>query len=169
MNDEAINNMNYSLLNLDSSTLEHMEVNEASEYRITKIQTTMDSFAPERTICVSLKNQLKQTWMTPNTFEYVKNKNKLYHKCLGKDKNSHAYNKYIQYRNNFNRIKTIMKLKYYKEILNQYRNDSRKIWSTLNTLIGKTRNKNDISDMFKIDGKCYSTDTDFITNTVCEY
>ena len=37
------------------STLEHMEVNEASEYLITKIQTTMDIFAPERTIRVSQK------------------------------------------------------------------------------------------------------------------
>ena len=106
--------------------------------------------------------------MTPALLKSVKNKDKLYHKCLGKDKNSHAYNKYIQYRNNFNRIKTIMKQNYYKEILNQYRNDSRKIWSTLNTLIGKTRNKNDISDMFKIDGKCY-TDPDFISNKFCEY
>ena len=93
--------------------------------------------------------------MTPALLKYVKNKDKLNHKCLRKDKNSHVYNKYIQYSNNFNRIKTIMKLNYYKEVLDQYRNDSRKIWSTLNTLIGKTRNKNDISDMFKIDGKCY--------------
>ena len=100
--------------------------------------------------------------MTPALLKSVKNKDKLYHKCLGKDKNSPAY------RNNFNRIKTIMKQNYYKEILNQYRNDSRKIWSTLNTLIGKTRNKNDISDMFKIDGKCY-TDPDFISNKFCEY
>ena len=32
MNENAINNMNTSLLNLDWSTLEHMEVNEASKY-----------------------------------------------------------------------------------------------------------------------------------------
>ena len=53
MNGDAINNMNTSLLNIDWSTLEHMEVNEASEYLITKIQTTLDIFAPERTIRVS--------------------------------------------------------------------------------------------------------------------
>ena len=74
--------------------------------------------------CIA-KKKLKQPWMTPALLKSVKNKDKLYHKCLGKDKNSHAYNKYIQYRNNFNRIKTIMKQNYYKEILSQYRNDSR--------------------------------------------
>ena len=70
-----------------------MEVNEASEYLITKIQTTMDIFAPERTIRVSQKqNSNNHGWMTPALLKSVKNKDKLYHKCLGKDKNSLAYN-----------------------------------------------------------------------------
>ena len=71
-------------------------------------------------------------------------------------------------RNQFNRIKRIAKETYYKQLLEQYRNNIKKTWGVINTLIGKTNDKTGITDSFNINGQ-RETCLNAISNGFCNY
>ena len=56
----------------------------------------------------------------------------MYKKALKNKKVGTLWNKFIEYRNQFNRIKRIAKETYYKQLLEQYKNDIKKTWGVIN-------------------------------------
>ena len=66
------------------------------------------------------------------------------------------------------RIKRITKETYYKQLLEQYKNDIRKNMFFCNTLIGQTNDKTGITDSFNINGT-RETCLTAISNGFCKY
>ena len=58
----------------------------------------------------------------------------MYKKALKNKKVGTLWKKFIEYRNQFNRIKRIAKEAYYKQLLEQHKNDIKKTWGVINTL-----------------------------------
>ncbi len=106
--------------------------------------------------------------MTPGLIKSSKTKDKLYFNALGKAKDSIEYVKFTKYRNRYLSLKTIIKQTYYKNLLNDYKHDSRKTWSVLNALIKWTNNKTSITDRFTIDNKSINNPRT-ISNEFCSY
>ena len=75
--------------------------------------------------------------MTPGLMKSARTRDLMYKKALKSKKVGTLWNKVIEYRNQFNRIKRIAKETYYKQLLEQYKNDIKKTWGStgvINTL-----------------------------------
>ncbi len=69
-----------------------------------------------------------------------------------------SHTRYKVYRNCYNRIKRKSSELYYTTKLDEYKNDIKGIWKCLRPILGKTRDKNSITNEFVIDGRT-TTDT----------
>ena len=133
-----------------------------------KIKNILDKHAPEKTKVLSARNILRAPWMTPGLLKSSQHCDKLYKQCVGCNKNHHNFIAFIEYRNQYNKIKRKAKLTYYQDKLNSYRNDSKNLWKTLNEIIGKNRGKSSISDTFIVNGM-ETTDPRAISNGFCRF
>ena len=106
--------------------------------------------------------------MTPGLLKASHKSERLFSKAIGKDKTSNDYKKYITYRNKYNSIKRKAKTTYYNNKINQFKQDSSKLWKLLKEVIGKQSNKSSISDTFTINNTpCCNPKT--ISNAFCNY
>jgi hypothetical protein len=152
----------------DWNILSNMSSNEGYSHFIKLLTDIIDECAPEKEIIINKKNIIREKWMTTGLMKSAKTRDILHKKALKNKTTGTHWNKFIEYRNQFNRIKRIAKESYYKQLLEQYRNNIRKTWGVINTLIGKTRDKTGITDTFVINGK-KETCLDKISNGFCKY
>ena len=78
------------------------------------------------------------------------------------------YKQYVIYRNMLNKLKRKSKQHYYKDIFEQYRHDTKKLWQNINTLIGRTENKRTILQTFKF-GNTTTSNPQIIADEFCDY
>ena len=75
--------------------------------------------------------------------------NKLDKKCIGKSRVHPTYIRYVNYRNIYNKLKHTAKTTYYANLINTFKNNSKKTWQLLRTVIGKHNDKCCIPTCFK--------------------
>ena len=105
------------------------------------ISDSIESFCPLKYLPQSVDS--KKPWLSNDLKVLIKEKNKLYKKYLKKPITFE-----IQYRTIRNQVNNSIKTekkKYYQNLLNQYQNNSKKSWSVLNGLLGRSRSKDEIS------------------------
>jgi hypothetical protein len=129
---------------------------------------TLDIHAPVKTVSIPYKAIIREAWMSNGLLKSSRMRDKLYKKCLGKCKTDQIYLQYVTYRNIFNSLKRTAKEAYYTKLLDKHKFDIRKTWNTIISIIGRTRDKSFLSDIFVVNGK-RETDTIKIANSFCEY
>ena len=92
----------------------------------------------------------------------------MYSKCITLNKSNPIYKRYISYRNSLNNLKRKSKHLYYKDLFQQLRHDMKKTWKTINSMIGKTNDKSNTSQIFK-HGNATISGLNEISNGFCEY
>ena len=60
-------------------------------------------------------------------------------------------NKYREYHKLLQRIKRAARQKYYCDLCIEFRNNGKRLWKIINSLAGKTKNKNDVVECLKIE------------------
>ena len=97
----------------------------------------MDQVTPEVTVRISAKQKFTDPWMTLR----IKNSNnkcqRLYKEMLKKGCSEGIESKYKAYRNALNRLKCQAKWDYYTNKVQEYKNNTRKLWQLINACIGK--------------------------------
>ena len=146
MNDAKIFNIKQDLSKTDWDVLDDLDVNQGYNYFMNEIESVIEKHAPKKTITVSHKSIIKEDWMTTGLLKSSKISDKLYRDQLGVDNKSPKHVKYIRYRNIFNSIKRTAKREHYCGLINKFKQNSKKLWSILNKIIGKTRVKLDLPD-----------------------
>ena len=110
--------------------------------------------------------------MTHGIVRSIKIRDKMYQDLKTLDPNTADYNTMKCNLSTFNRIlkKTIRhaKFSYYNDLLNKYRNDSKKTWSVINSLTNVTKNKKDITSFFIING-IKETNSEIIANNFNDF
>ena len=152
IDDDVLRKMNASLKNRNWNILEYLNIHESSELLIQEITTVMDFYAPEKTKIVARVKRIKQPWYTQGMKKSARRCLILYNKVINKPKDSIEYQNYKKYRNEFNKIRRKAKFSYYHELIKENRNNSKKTWDILNRLIGKLKNKKEVSDEMIING-----------------
>ena len=82
-----------------------------------------------------------------------KNSN-LYKATLRPDATAETRNKYVSYRNNYNRIKRAARLNYYKLQAEESKTNTKRLWQVINTVINKRKNKGSIIPYITVEGIC---------------
>ena len=152
----------------DWNVLNGQGVNESYNTLVTSINESLDKHAPLKKVTIPAKYVINEPWMTKGLIKSSSTCDKLFSKVVGLDKDSEKYTKYKQYRNLYNSLKRKAKVKYFRDKIEEHFYNSRKLWRTLNILIGKCNDKSCISDSFIIEGML-SSDPDKISNGFCNY
>ena len=168
LNDYALENIKFYLADKDWTQLEYIDSNEGYNLLTSTISDALNLYAPLKMIRIPAKYVITEPWMTKGLMKSSRTCDKMYSKVIGLNKESERFIRYKKYRNTYNSLKRKAKVTYYQEKIEQYYNDSRQLWKTLNVLIGKQSDKSSLPDAFDLDGNLIS-DPKQISNEFCSY
>ena len=132
-----------------------------------KLIDTIEHNAPETEKRISAKNIIRDPWITRGLLTSLKKQQRLYKHSLVV-KTAEARGKYTNYRNFLKKLIRSSKYKYLHDKCTEYRQDSRKLWTLINKIIGKENNKSHVIDSIK-SANISRTDPYSITNTFNEF
>ena len=107
----------------------------AFTYFIRKLKRIYNKSFPFKSYTIK---ECKTPWLTPAILKSIRHKNALYHK-MRIDKNTEQ--EYKKYRNNLTKTIRLAKYNYHKNMLNEFKYKSSKLWKHLNDLIGASKSK----------------------------
>ena len=93
--------------------------------------------------------------MTAGLLTSMRTKSKLYHIKLKHPSQANIDN-YKSYVNTYNKLKREMKTNYYKEQIDQHKNNIKKTWSVLNQALGKQAKQSHFPNVFSINNQLIS-------------
>ena len=165
---ESIDEMYVRLNAVNWERLDVLNANDGYDYIVSNVEKILDDVSPEKTIVIPFCKIIREPWMTEGLMKSSAEKDKLYRKCAGLDKNHDKYKKFIIYRNKFNSLKRTARQRYYSAKIQEFRNNSQRLWKILNSMIGKHNDKSLPNDSFNIDGNIVS-DPAIISNSFCNF
>jgi hypothetical protein len=116
-----IRNLQNALRDKDWDYLNNLDTEEAFNSFTSILNELIDEKTPIKYVTIPAKWVIKDPWITPGILKSSSTLDKLYAKCVKKSRTGPAYLRYIEYRNNFNRIKRKMKYNYFNEKLEKYK------------------------------------------------
>ena len=153
-------NIKHSLLHYDWSPMQTMNVDDSYNYLVTAILDMLNLYAPVRTKKVSNINSFTEPWMTVKFLKY----NRKCKKLCAQAKNSKSkddINKYKEYRRSVNVLKRHDKKAFYCKLFEKISNNTKTVWSVLNSLCKKTRNRTEITELL-YNGELWSNPKDVV-------
>ena len=166
--DETIEEIKHHLQNKSWDSLNESTTNDGYNLILEEITSCLDKYAPEKTIVIPYNKIIKEPWMTAALIKSSLEKDKLYKKAIGYDKNHPKYLTYVAYRNRYNSVKRLAKHAYYSEKIQQFQHNSKKLWNFLKFVIGKENNKKLSTDSFVVNEEMIS-DPSLISNKFCNF
>lgn len=100
---------------------------------VNAIQAVTEKCTTVKIICIKSK---KKPWVTRGLIKAMEVRDKLYKRYL-RTKDQDSYNIYRIYRNRITKLIAELKQNYYRNILNENKNNSKKLWATINEYSGK--------------------------------
>ena len=156
---------------LDSNTWETELGNLAIEDCFNKLHDilleTIDKVAPIKTKTVSHKKLIRDPWITSGLMTSLTKQRRLYRVQLGCG-NTVSTHKYKEYRNLLKKLVRISKQEYLRTKCEEYKQNGKKLWQLINSVIGKTSNKKHIINSLRIDGTVQQ-DSTAISNELCNF
>ena len=132
-----------------------------------KFTAILDNIAPERPARASTGQVIGLSWMTPGIIRSSKKQLKLYKIALT-SKNIDDMSTYKSYRNVLNRLKRHCKLRHYTKKCIEFKHDSRRLWSMINNVIGKTNDKMCVIEKLTVDN-LEITNSEIIVNKLASH
>ena len=143
--DDTLRNMNASLRNRNWEDLNNMNLNDSSENLIQEIKTVMDFYAPQRTVTINNKKQtLNQPWYTQGLRKSSRKCFTLFRKVAKKPRDSTEFQNYKIYKRLYSKLCRNAKFAYYRSLIQEHKNNTKKIWQILNKVTGKKARSNEM-------------------------
>lgn len=102
---------------------------------------------PKKVTTFRKRHTKQQPWFTQGLLNSSKTKNKLFKKKIQKPTETNI-NKYKTYCNIYNKTCRQSKKKYYSELFDQCKNDMKKCWTNINTMIKKSKSTHSLPSYF---------------------
>ena len=109
----------------------------------------IDEVCPEKVVRVSTNRNIKEAWMTAGLLKCSNKQLKLYKEFITK-KDVQSESKYKTYRDILKRTKRNCRREFYLKKCTEYRNNSKKMWQLINSVIGKSSDKRCIINELQI-------------------
>ena len=116
------------------------------------IENSIDTVAPEHTVCISAKNRYVEPWVTQELIKTSKKKLKLYRLSLSTDVTDEVHQRYVSNRNKYNKLKHVLRLNYYNSKCIQYKNNIKQLCKSSNS---QNNNKTNCIDCINVDNMGY--------------
>ena len=164
--ENSLFNIKHTLLHHDWSCLDSMNVNESYNYLINVITNALDLHAPVREKKVSNRSSFVEPWMNVKILKYNRKSKKLCKKARD-TKSNVDIERYKNYRRSLNVLKRQEKRSFYKKLFEKIGNNSKTVWSILNSLSKKVRNRTKITGL--LHNNKFVTDKSCIANCFNEH
>ena len=168
-NEEVYLKINQDLLFENWEVLTELNVNEAYEYLLDCVTKSMDKHARKKVVKVSKLNSFGEPWLSVPILKMNNKCKKLFKKSIGKSPTSLETVKYKEYRKLLVATKRNMKCDFYKKLFGLIGNNSKNLWSVLNGLISKTKNKHSITSICESNSDNVTSDSHKIANIFNEH
>ena len=112
----------------------------------------MDEISPIKKVTISTKRHFVEPWMTRGLEKSSKRKHDLYKASITLNATNTDRERYITYRNNFNKTKRAMHIHCYTSRATEFKNNTKKLWQLLNSIINKTKHRGSIIPYITING-----------------
>ena len=132
-----------------------------------KLCSIIDTYVPEKRRKINTKKVVQDPWITKGILTSLNKQRKLYLQMLDL-KTETSTNKYKAYRNKLKGIVRKSRITYLHHKCAEFRQDSKRLWQLVNTLIGKETNKTHVIESIR-SGSLLKYDPYSITNTFCEF
>ena len=116
---------------------------------------TMDEFIPETTRSISYKKLRREPWITAGIVTSTKKAKLLYKQTLKKNCNDHCLDKYKRYNQLLTKVRRNAQQSHYLKMCENFRNNTSKLWRTINEISGTLRDKSNIIDHITINAIDY--------------
>ena len=93
---------------------------------------------PEKTKKVRNKSCKHETWVTKGIMKSIAKQKQLYIRTMKNKHDIAGLEKYKVYRKTLQQVKRKAKMHYYRSRCKEFKNDTRKLWSLINTITGST-------------------------------
>ena len=150
---ENIEKINDTLLNENwTITLNDLNTDEAFDLFHAKLTDCFNLECPERTIKLR-PDKRSEPWITPGLLSSIKKQNKLYTIHLNDRENVDKLTKYKEYRNTLRKILRYSRINHYILKCNEYKHESKKLWSLMNEVIKKEKNKTNVISYLQVENR----------------
>ena len=133
-----------------------------------KINSAIDQACPLLEVTTKKRKTYSNPWITKGLIKSINSNHKLYRKSRQLPRDDPKVIKYIKYRNILNKTKRAARYKHFEKIVNNAKGNSGQIWNAINIALGKTSNKANLPNEFKIDGSIVS-DPKLIVNVFAKH
>ena len=133
-----------------------------------KLLDEIDHFLPERTRNINPRSIRREPWVSQGLLISIKQCKRLYRKHLKNRSNEQVHTKYKRYNAELKRTKRAAMKHHYNSKCTEHRDNTKKLWHTINQVIKKTNNKTDVIEALKIDN-VQITDGSLIVNEFGKY
>jgi len=168
LNDDKLNEIKLKLGTMDWNDLKNMNINDAHNHFISKLNEILDKVAPKKEVKLNNKFQIREKWMTKGLLRSSINKAKLYKKAINKSRDSPQYRNYITYRNLFCKLKRITKSKYYSNQLEDNKNNMKETWKILRSAMNKINDKVRVTQIINEAHEVITNDNE-ISDSFCNF
>ena len=129
------------------------------DYNVSKIHQvvveTIDEFIQETTRSISYKKLRREPRITAGIVTSTKKVKQLYKQTLKKNCNDHCLDKYKRYNQLLTKVRRNAKQSHYLKMCENFRNNTSKLWRTINEISGTLRDKSSIIDHITIEAIDY--------------
>ena len=143
--DKAFASINQDLLFANWAIMYGMDVNCCYQYLLNVIQKSFDKWAPIKTIKVSKKSCFVEPWLSVKLMKLNTKSKKLFARSRRLNASMEDVTKYKNYRKSLTVLKRYEKRKFYKDLFCKIGGNLKNLWSVMNSLIGKSKNKHTIT------------------------
>ena len=116
-----------------------------------KLLAEIDHFLPKRTRKINPRSVRREPWVSPGLLISIKHCKKLYRKYLKNQSNKQIYAKYKRYNTELKRTKRAAMKQHYNSKCTEHRENTRKLWQTINQVIKKKNNKTEVIEALIIE------------------
>ena len=146
-------------------TLGSLNANDGFNMFHSTLITTIDKIAPETEIRLSKTKTPRDPWITKRLLHSIQKQKKLYSEQLS---DTTITNQYKTYHNQLQKILRKAKISYFREKCNEYKQDSRKLWKLIHSILNKSCHKGDSIKALNKDG-VPRYDPATITSELCKH
>ena len=150
------------LMNIEwkSYTNDTMDVNTISDRIHGKIVDEIERFCPRTERVINYSKLRREPWLSAGLMTSIKKAKRLYKNTLMANCTDRVLNEYKEYNSKLQHLKQRAKNRYYFEKCCEIRDNTKKLWQTINKLCGKESDKTSIITSLKIDtSRCNDTKT----------
>ena len=149
---KSLTRLNTELTDIDwPNVLREGDCNDKFNLFHNLLKEQINIFVPMTTKTIKYKKLRREPWLTAGLVKSINKDKKLYKQSIKKDSTQHDVTKYKNYHQVLGKVKRQTKRQYYIDQCDKFKSNTKKLWQTINRIIGRANDKSTVIEKLKVD------------------